>query len=445
MKKVLVIDDDKNILTTLRVHLEDIGMEHAAAVTGKEGFEIFKQVKPDIVLLDLKLPDMDGLEVLKEIVAASTKAYVVIITAYATIETAVKAVKMGAFDYLPKPFTPAQITHVLEKIERMHDLESQVELLKEKVKGIVREGDFITRSRKVRAILKAARQVAESNANILISGESGTGKGVLARLIHDWSPRKEGPFVTVDCTVLQENLLESDLFGHVRGAFTGAIRDKAGKLELANGGTVFLDDVADMSPAIQAKFLHFLQYHEFERLGDTKTLHLDVRVIAATNRDLEELVHEKLFREDLFYRLNVVQIFMPPLRERAEDIQLLAEYFLEKFRKENNKHIKGMTEETVEILHSYPWPGNIRELINVIERGSILARHDRLTPEYLPPYLKNYKSREGSAKKLLSLPEIEKAHIREVLLRTGSMEEAAQILGIDPSTLWRKRKKYHLD
>lgn len=445
MKKVLVVDDDKNILTTLQVHLEDMEMEPVTARTGCEGVEMFKQVKPAIVLLDLKLPDMDGLDVLKEIVATQIKTYVVIITAYATIDTAVNAVKMGAFDYLPKPFTPSQITHLLEKIAKVHSLQSEVDTLKEKLRGIERVGDFITRNGKVRAILKTACQVADSNASVLITGESGTGKGILANLIHGWSSRKDGPLVTVDCTVLQENLLESDLFGHVKGAFTGAIRDKAGKLERADGGTVFLDEVADMSPRIQAKFLHFLQHREFERLGDTKILRVDARVIAATNRDLEQLVQENVFRQDLYYRLNVIEIFMPPLRDRREDIQLLAEHYLRKFATENNRDIKGITDASMEILQSYPWPGNVRELINVIERGTILGCQDHLTPEDLPPHMVNYTPRKDSDQKLQPLSEIEKAHIKEVLLHTASVEEAAQVLGIDPATLWRKRKKYQLD
>ena len=286
MTKVLVVDDDKNILSTLKVHLEDSGMEPVLAETGKNGLQRFMELKPEIVFLDLKLPDVDGLEVLKEIVATEIKTFVVVITAYATIDTAVKAVKIGAFDYLPKPFTPSQVTHLLEMVKKVSSLESEVETLKEKLKGVEREGDFLTRNKKVRGILKTARQVADSNASVLISGESGTGKGILARLIHDWSSRKGDPFVIVNCTVLQDNLLESDLFGHVKGAFTGAIRDKVGKLKTADGGTVFLDEVADMSPGIQAKLLHFLEHHELSKLGDTENLKVDVRVIAATNRDL---------------------------------------------------------------------------------------------------------------------------------------------------------------
>jgi len=445
MKRVLIIDDDKNILTTLQIHLENLGMETLVARTGGQGLEFFQQRKPEIVLLDLKLPDIDGLKVLEKIVASQIKVYVVIITAYAAVDTAVKAIKTGAFDYLPKPFTPAQITHLIKKIRRLHSLELEVDSLKDKLKGIVREGDFLTRNRKMLNILKTARQVADSNANILLSGESGTGKGVLAGLIHDWSPRNAGPFITVDCAALQENLLESDLFGHVKGAFTGAIADKTGKLVLADGGTVFLDEVSELSPAIQAKFLHFLQHREFEKLGDPKMTLVDVRVIAATNRDLEELVRDNLFRQDLFFRLNVVELFMIPLRERPGDIPLIAEHYLKNFTTVNKKALLGISEQALQLLQAYSWPGNIRELINVIERGTILSQQDRLTPEDLPPHVVNFKPGESASGALQTLSEVEKSHIKEVLLQTTSIEEAARILGIDPATLWRKRKKYQLD
>ncbi len=445
MKKVLLIDDDRNILTTLQIHLEDAGMDVLPAETGKKGLALFHQQQPKIVFLDLKLPDIDGIKILEEIVRTQSTVYVVIITAFATIDTAVQAIKMGAFDYLPKPFTPAQITHILEMIAKVHGLESEVETLKDQLKGIVREGDFITQSRKVHKILKMARQVADSDASVLISGESGTGKGVLAGLIHAWSPRNSGPYITVDCTGLQENLLESDLFGHVKGAFTGALRDKKGKLELTDGGTVFLDEVSEMSAAVQAKLLHFLQHREFERLGDTHLIRVDVRVIAATNRDLEELVKEKLFRRDLFFRLNVIELFLPPLRERPEDIPLIADHYLAKFAMANNKAIRGITSQALETLQAYPWPGNIRELINVIERGTILSGKNRLHEEDLPSHIANYTSNVKRSNKMRSLAETEKSHIKEVLLHTDSIEEAARVLGIDPATLWRKRKKYHLD
>ncbi|MDI6687019.1 MAG: sigma-54 dependent transcriptional regulator [Desulfobacterales bacterium] len=445
MKRALIIDDDKNILTTLQICLEDMGMETLTAGTGGKGLEIFNRIKPDIVLLDIKLPDLDGLKILEKIIGSGIKTCVVIITAHATIDTAVKAIKMGAFDYLPKPFTPAQITHLVKMITRVRSLESEVETLKDKLKGIVREGDFITRNRNMRNILKTARQVADSNAGVLISGESGTGKGVLAGLIHAWSPRNEGPFITVDCAALQENLLESDLFGHIKGAFTGAIRDKTGKLELTDGGTLFLDEVSEMCSAIQAKFLHFLQHREFEKLGDTKKILVDVRIITATNKDLEELVRDNLFRQDLFFRLNVIELYMPPLRERPEDILLIAKHYLNKFSRDNDKAINGITDKAIQALQSYSWPGNIRELINVIERGTILSQHNMLTREELPPHILNYKLGKSSAGEMQTLAKAEKTHIKEALLQTASIEEAARVLGIDPATLWRKRKKYQLD
>lgn len=445
MKKILLIDDDQNILTTLKIHLEDTGMKILLAETGKKGLELFKQEKPEIVFLDLKLPDLEGLNVLEEIVRSRIKAYVIIITAYATIDTAVQAIKLGAFDYLPKPFTPEQITHHMKMIAKFHGLESEVESLKGQLKGTVREGDFITRNRNVHNILKMARQVADTDASVLISGESGTGKGVLAGMIHAWSPRRSGPFITVDCAGLQESLLESDLFGHVKGAFTGAVRDKKGKLELTDSGTVFLDEISEMSATIQAKLLHFLQHRAFEKVGDTRVIRVDVRVIAATNKDLEELVQENMFRQDLFFRLNVIELFLPPLRERPEDISLLAEHYLSKFARVNNKEINGISEQASGTLQSYPWPGNVRELINVIERGTILSHNDRMSMDDLPPHIIHYKSKTLGTRKMQTIEESEKSHIKEVLLHTSSIEEAARVLGVDPATLWRKRKKYQIE
>lgn len=441
MKTVLVIDDDRNILTTLQVYLEDRGMQVATAASGTEGLEWLRRETPDLVLLDMKLPDRDGLAVLREIVAAGIQAPVVMITAYATVETAVQAVKMGAFDYLPKPFVPGQLDLVLQRLQRFVDMEAEIAALR----GIFSQGGILTRSRRMRRILQGARQAAEAQATVLISGESGTGKGLLAGLIHEWSPRGQGPFVTVDCAALQENLLESDLFGHVRGAFTGAARDKVGKLQLAEGGTVFLDEVSEIPPAIQGKLLRFLQNREFERLGDPRPRTVDVRVIAATNKDLEELVRDGAFREDLYFRINVLELFLPPLRERPEDIPLLAEHYLQRSARLNDKRVVPITAEAMARLQAYPWPGNIRELVNTMERCVIMSGAGPLDVEGLPPGIANYKPPNGSTTCLASLAEMEKAHIREVILQTGSLEEAARILGIDPATLWRKRKRYQLD
>ena len=441
MKTALIIDDDRNILTTLEIHLEELGISVQTAPTGAEGLERFHAVHPDIVLLDLKLPDRDGLEILKEMAATEAHAFIIIITSYATIHTAVQAVNMGAFDYLPKPFTPAQITHVIDMANRVGALESEVRALK----GIVQEGGVITRSRRMRRILRTARQAADSTATVLITGESGTGKGLLARLIHDWSPRSQYSFVVVDCAGLHENLLESDLFGHRKGAFTGAIQDKEGKLKLADGGTVFLDEVSEMTPAVQAKFLRFLQSKEFERLGDTVSIRVDVRIIAATNKNLEALVAEDQFRQDLYFRVNVLELNLPPLRERREDVRILAEHYVKRYALLNGKSISGIRDDALRLLESYRWPGNVRELINVIERGTILCCEKQLGTGELPAHIANFNFQQDARQELHSLAEMEKRHIRHVLTHTASIEDAAKVLGIDPATLWRKRKKYSID
>ncbi|RJX29389.1 MAG: sigma-54-dependent Fis family transcriptional regulator [Desulfarculus sp.] len=445
MSKVLIVDDDKNILTTLAVYLEDLGWEVLTAETGGQALELVGRHHPSVVLLDLKLPDQSGLEVLEKIKATWAKSYVVIITAYATIDTAVSAVKLGAFDYLPKPFTPAQVEHLLSMIQKVDSLESEVESLKDRLKGIERQGDFVTRSKKVRALLKMARQAADSDASILLAGESGTGKGVLAGLIHGWSPRAQGPLVQVDCTVLQESLLESDLFGHRRGAFTGAVENKIGKLAQADGGTVFLDEVTEMSGAVQAKLLHFLQSREFTPVGDTTPQQVDARIIAATNRNLEQAVSEGVFREDLFYRLNVVEITLPPLRERPGDIELLAELYRKRFSREKGGAPKGFSKDALTTLLAYPWPGNVREMINAVQRGCIVSQGELITPQDLPPNITGSRGSEGGDGVLRSLEAVEREHIQKVLAHTHTIEEAAQVLAIDPATLWRKRKKYRLD
>jgi NtrC-family two-component system response regulator AlgB len=440
MKTVLVIDDDRNILTTLEVYLKDQGLRVTTAASGRQGLDCLGRETPDLVLLDMRLPDRDGLEVLGEIIAAGIKTPVVMITAYATVETAVRAVKMGAFDYLPKPFVPAQLDLVLERLRRFFRMEAEIASLK----GIFSEGGILTRNRRMRKILQSARQAAEAHAHILISGESGTGKGLLAGLIHQWSPRAQGPFVTVDCAALQENLLESDLFGHVRGAFTGASGDKVGKLQTAEGGTVFLDEVSEIPAAIQGKLLRFLQDRQFERLGDPRPKTVDVRVIAATNKDLDEGVRDGAFREDLYFRLKVLEIFLPPLRERPEDIPLLAEHFLKRSARLNGKPAGAIAPDVLLRLQSYPWPGNVRELVNTMERCAIMSPDGAPGIEDLPPGIANFNP-AAAASHLSSLADMEKAHIQNVMAHSESLEEAARVLGIDPATLWRKRKKYQLD
>jgi len=441
VKKALIIDDDRNILTTLEMYLEDKDFQVVTSTSGEAGLQCFRSEPPDLVLLDMKLPDRNGLEVLKEIVASGIKTQVLMITAYATIETAVTAVKMGAFDYIPKPFAPDQLDLILERLKRFQNMEVQIATLK----GIFSEGGILTRNPRMRKILQTARQAADSEAIVLISGESGTGKGLLARLIHDWSPRSGRPLVTVDCAALQENLLESDLFGHVKGAFTGALRDKAGKLQLAEGGTVFLDEVSEIPTAVQGKLLRFIQHREYERVGDPRPHTVDVRIVAATNKDLEEMVHEGAFREDLYFRLNVLELFLPPLRDRPEDIQLLAEHYLQRSARLNDKAIQGITAEAMQRLQAYPWPGNVRELINTIERSVIMAHDLELKHTDLSSNIANFNPNALADASLQSLTDVEKQHIQKVILHSPSLEEAARVLGIDPATLWRKRKKYNLD
>jgi len=426
---------------TLTVYLEDKGFEVFAARSAADGLEVFRREAPNIVILDMKLPDGDGLDVLKAIIATSPGTQVVMITAYATIETAVSAVKIGAFDYLPKPFVPGQLDLILERMKRFQNLETEVAALK----GIFSEGGFLTRNKKMRRLLNTAKLAAESNAIVLITGESGTGKGLLARLIHGWSPRTCGPFVTVDCAALQENLLESDLFGHVKGAFTGALRDKIGKLKMAEGGTALLDEVSEVPLAVQGKLLRFLQSREYERIGDPQTQSVDVRVIAATNRDLDEMVRQGDFREDLYFRLNVVELFIPSLRERPEDIPLLSDYHLKRSARMNGKSVTRIAPESMQRLQSYPWPGNVRELANTIERGVILSQEPALEVSFLPPHIANYKVTVPGEESSDNLAEVEKRHIQNVILHSPSLEEAAKRLGIDPATLWRKRKKYSID
>ncbi len=440
MKKALIVDDDRSILTTLEIHLQGLGYETLTAANGRTGLMLFEQARPEVVLLDLRLPDMDGLEVLRAMNRTGHRAFVVVITAHAAIDTAVQAIRDGAFDYVPKPFGPDQITHVLRMIEKVTALEAEVDSLR----GIVREGELITRSRKLRAVLATARQVADTDAGVLLLGESGTGKGVIARLIHQWSPRQEGPFVTVDCAGLQESLLESDLFGHVRGAFTGALRDKPGKLEVADGGTVFMDEVAEMPPQVQARLLRFLQHREFERVGEVHPRRVDVRVIAATNRDLDELIAEGLFRRDLYFRLNVVELVVPPLRERPEDIELIATNHLARLCAIYGKPARSFSTEVLQLLSGYSWPGNVRELVNLVERCAILSSHEQIAAGDLPDHLRHPDRQTQGENSLPSLAELERDHIRRVLARTSSLEEAARILGIDPATLWRKRKRYGL-
>jgi len=442
MPRVLIVDDEKNIRSTLTVCLEGTGCEVKAAGSADAAFRLLQHERFDICFLDLKLGETNALEILPRILEMNPGLAIIMITAYATFETAVEAIKLGAKDYLPKPFTPAQIRHLVEKIADTIEKDRKIADLESRLKESVPEITFDTGSPKMKAALDTIMKAAPSDATVLIKGESGTGKGILARTLHMKSPRGVRPFVTVNCPTLSGELLTSELFGHTRGAFTGATQDKQGTVEIAEGGTLFLDEISEISPGLQAKLLRFLQERTFERLGETRTRQANVRIVAATNQDLEQAVKEGRFREDLLYRINIIEVTVPPLRERKQDIIPLANSFLSFFARDEKKPLPELSEPAKAVMVSYLWPGNVRELRNVIERAVILCPSRIIEPEYLPERMV---FREGSVSARIggdhTLEEIEKEHIRTVLARSASLEEAAQVLGIDASTLWRKRKR----
>jgi NtrC-family two-component system response regulator AlgB len=440
--EVLVIDDEKNIRATLTLCLEGMGCKVTAVAAAEAAVAALNRQAFDLAFLDLRLGETNGLDVLPQLLTESPDLTVVVITAYATFDTAVEAIKRGAKDYLPKPFTPAQIRHVVEQLAKQRELARRVLDLEGQLREAVPEVDLDTSSPKMRAVLEVVLRAAQSEATVLFRGESGTGKGVLARLLHAQSARAAGPFVVVNCPTLSEELLASELFGHARGAFTGAVRDQAGRVEMAHGGTLFLDEIGEISPGLQAKLLRFLQERRFERVGENKTRHVDVRVLAATNRNLEVDVQSGRFREDLLYRLNVIEVHTPPLRERPEDIVLLARRFLEFFARATRRATPELSQAAEQALLAYSWPGNVRELRNAIERAVILWPAQVIEPQAFPERIAAHATSEPQLGGDFSLETIEREHILRILARTTTLEEAAQILGIDSSTLWRKRKKY---
>jgi DNA-binding NtrC family response regulator len=370
MARILVVDDDPDIRTILADRLAARGHEVLESTDGLKALEICARELPDLMLLDLDLPGADGLTVLERLRQESLPPTVVVITAFATVEKAVEAMRRGAFDFLPKPFQPGLVELTVQKALERNELREENRALRAALPG---GKPLVGSSGALRELVQQARKAAESKSTVLLVGESGTGKEVLARSIHAWSPRASRPFIAVNCVALSEELLESELFGHEKGAFTGAHQQKPGKFELANHGTIFLDEVGDIRESLQAKLLRVLQEHEFERVGGTKPIRVDIRVIAATNRNLEEAVKGGRFREDLYYRLNVVRLRLPPLRERPEDIPMLAEHFLRKYCAETGKAIPGISAEAMELLKTLPWPGNVRELENAIERAVVLG------------------------------------------------------------------------
>jgi len=434
--KALVVDDEKNILNTIGICLESIGIEATLCSKPQDVLQLLQQNRFDVAFVDLKMSPMDGIEILSEIKQYSPGTTVIIMTAHGSIDTAVVAIKKGAYDYLQKPFDFEELKLFTRKVFEHHQLVHEMEELREELASIQGSGDIITRNRAMIELLDLAARVAESSISILIEGESGTGKELVAHFVHRKSDRAEKPFVKVNCAAIPEQLLESELFGHVRGAFTGALKDRQGRFEAADGGTIFLDEIGELSSSIQSKLLRILQTKDFERVGENITRKVDVRVISATNRNLDEALKEGSFREDLFYRLNGVRIKLPPLRERPEDVPFLIHHFLKKFSKDKNIEIAPDADKALKV---YRWSGNVRELENVIERAALLSTNGAIEMNHLPEEI-----RTASELKAFSLEEAEKVQIKKVLQIAKDYDEAAHILGVDRKTLLNKRKKFGL-
>jgi NtrC-family two-component system response regulator AlgB len=442
---VLIVDDDQNLRKTLRLALDTMGRNVSEAQSEAEALDLLGRRVFEVCFLDLRLGREQGLDVLPALLRMAPGLAVVVMTAYATIETAVEAMRRGATDYLPKPFTPGQLRLILDRVRQLRKLQSHVGDLEEQVRAVVPEADLQSAHGPMRDMLDMAYRVAPTEATILIRGESGTGKGVVARAIHAHSPRADAPLVTVNCPSLSAELLESDLFGHVKGAFTGAVTDTLGKLAAAEGGTLFLDEVGDLPLPLQPKLLRLLQEKRYERVGETRTHVSDVRILTATNRNLQADVAAGRFREDLLYRLNVIEIVVPPLRERRRDIEPLAEHLLRFFARQTGRTIHGFTGEARTALLAHSWPGNVRELRNAIERSVILSTGTEIGLADLPSHV-GVPQPFGAVDvgRDVTLDQLEAEHIRRILGSKATLEEASTVLGIDPSTLYRKRKRYGL-
>lgn len=441
---ILIVDDEVVMRDSLSAWLREDGYEVVAVENGAQALEKVQQERWDVLLVDLKMPGMDGIEVLEKVKKIDKGIPIIIMTAYATVDSAVEAMKKGAYDYIVKPFNPEEIGLAIRKIIAYQDLLKENVYLRQELERKYQFKDIIGKSHKMQEVFALVKTVARSNSTILIEGESGTGKELVARAIHNSSLRSEGPFVAVNCAALPENLLESELFGYEKGAFTGAVSTKKGRFELADKGTLFLDEVGDISPKTQVDLLRVLEEKEFRRVGGTGLIKADVRIIAATNKDLKGLVEQGKFREDLYYRINVVSIQLPPLRERKEDIPLLMEHFLRKYCIENKKEVDTISDETARLLMQYDWPGNVRELENVIERAVVVTQGRIVLPRDLPLSLRG----EGQFKPAASmeLKEVEKEHIQRALaLHNWNITKTAQSLGIDRNTLSKKVKKYHIE
>ncbi|MFH1018162.1 MAG: sigma-54 dependent transcriptional regulator [Pseudomonadota bacterium] len=438
---LLVEDDDSNRASVAQI-LEKEGYRVSEAKDGLKAMELLRKEGFDLVLTDFVMPGMDGMELLRASRMLKPDLDVVLMTAHGTIESAVEAIKEGAYDFIPKPFKRATLVRVIQKVLEKRDLQEENIRLRHELERYQARNEILGQSDATKHVLDMISQVAPSSATVLIHGESGTGKELVAEAIHRQSPRSRGPFVKVSCAAIPETLLEAELFGYEKGAFTGAIARKEGRFELANGGTLFLDEVGEISPAVQVKLLRVLQEGEFERLGATKTSRCDVRILAASNRNLEEEVREKRFREDLYYRLNVVTIPIPPLRARPADIPILLDHFLKVYAAKNKKALTGFNDGAMKRLTTYVWPGNVRELENTVERAVVLCKTRELTLDDLPESIRTGPVAEGDRIPIpigMPLEEVEKILIRETLKRAdGDKTLAAKLLGVAPRTIYRK-------
>ena len=448
MQSVLVVDDEVGARESLKLILNK-EYDVSVARNAEEAFEQMKRHSPDVILLDIILPDQDGMKVLDTIKKNNPEAIVIMVTATKTVKTAVEAMKLGAYDYITKPFDVDELRLIVGRALSTRALESEVHYLRGEVDRTFGFGEMVGKSSLLEDVFKMVRQIADSKTTVLIMGESGTGKELVSRAIHYNSSRRDFPFVTINCAAIPETLIESELFGHEKGAFTNAIEKKLGRFEIADKGTLFLDEIGELSLTTQAKVLRFLEEREFNRVGGSKTIKVDVRLITATNKDLSQLIKTGSFREDLYYRINVVPVILPPLRERREDIPLLIDHFIRKFNKENRKNVKGVSQESLEILMNYEWPGNVRELENLIERVVTLTSHEQIQPEELPVSLLRLPKFNGLRESILdgkiSLlkgeEKFEREIIQDALRRANHVQShAAQMLGIS-----RRILKYKMD
>ncbi len=445
--RILIVDDDAHLRLTLGDRLRASGYEVSEAANGEAGLQVVRALEPEVVMLDMQMPGMDGLEVLRQLQREEISTTVVVITAYGSIEVAVEAMREGAFDFVPKPFKPERISVVVQKAVEHERLRRENEWLHSEMDQV--KNAPTSKAASMREVLEMARKVAQSSATVLLLGESGSGKGVLARSIHDWSTRRALPFVVVNCVALPDQLLESELFGFEKGAFTGAEKQRKGRFELARGGTIFLDEVGATSKDFQLKLLRVLQEGAFVRLGGEREIHTDARIIAATNRNLEEAVRSGRFMEDLYYRLNVVPISVPPLRQCREDIAELARSFLQKYAHETKRHVVAIATDAIACMEDYDWPGNVRELENAIERAIVLGRDEHIEVDDLPEQVRNGDKGTGRSDLELGFHEAVEVCKRDLIERAlertdGNQSQAAELLGVQRTYLNRLLKQMGL-